>query len=137
LHRNILSWLGGEFGEIVKPECLLNAGNLLHNALKTMIVEQLVFLVLELVAQFIILLGRHQAPNCRKQHGILSSFMRTIHSNELLERRAESMTGFGIFETGGCCQLYDPLGQTTTCFVLQTEGLHKSDEFASILEAGK
>src|SRR5262249_40878980 len=96
---------GGELGEVVDAQLLLEGGDLLDGLLKALVAEQPVFLLLELLAEFAEPLRRDDLVQGREQHGILASFVRAVHANERRAATDQFLAGSLLAElVGGTAQ---------------------------------
>src|SRR5262245_24257922 len=89
---------GRELGEVVDAELLLDGGDLLDGLLEALLAEQLVLLLLELLAEFLEPLRRDDLVQGRKQHGVLAGLVRAVHANERLARADDLHAGVLLSE---------------------------------------
>src|SRR5206468_7925399 len=73
-----------KLGEIVNAEAFLDSGHLIHHLLKSILAEELVFLLLEILTQRIEFMRRNDLSKSWKENSVLASFMRIVHADELL-----------------------------------------------------
>src|SRR5262249_53225751 len=85
---------GRELGEVVDAELLLDGRDLLD----ALLAEQLVLLLLELLAEFLEALRRDDLVQGRKQHGVLAGLVRAVHANERLARADDLPAGVLLSE---------------------------------------
>src|SRR5512143_746679 len=123
-----------ELRQLVDTEASLDPGDFLDHLLETVLAEEPVLLLFELLAERRIFVSRDDPADGRKEHRVLPSFVRPIHLDELPQRRSEAVPVATISE-GSLRELQDLFGQASPRAMLIPEDLHELDLPTGSLEA--
>ena len=124
-------------GKIIDAKFLFYGFDAGDHMLETVFPEQLVFLVLEGVAQRIILVFFEHLVKCRKKHGIFAACVGTIHTDELPEAAREPAPVFRIPQGLGTGKPERDGGETPPCLMLPQEHVNQVSERADLFHAWK
>src|SRR6266508_171698 len=136
-YRGSGSRFRSELSEVVDPELLLDTGDAVHHLLEAVRAEELVLLVLELLAQGVVLVAADDLAEGGKENRVLPSLVRAVHPDEAFERVRQELALARIADRLESREMQRRVRQPPARAVLRQQHLDQVHQCVGLAEARK